>query len=94
MSNLVQFGPSHLFSGTKFFIQNGYLAFALPLLFSAIPVAARLVPHYRPSRGKLVFRSHTGRAYWRLLGLCSGTGVGVAIDIEKSRRVHRRINLG
>ena len=57
-------------------------------------VAARLVPHYRPSRGKLVYRSHTGRAYRRLLGLCSGTGVGVAIDIEKSRRVHRRINLG
>src|SRR6476659_8507760 len=28
------------------------------------------------------------------LGLCSGSGVGVAIHVEQTRRVHRRIDLG
>ena len=69
----------------KCFIQNGYLAFALPLPFSAVRVAARRFPHYSDAPRQMLFESN---------GLCSGAGVGVAIDVEQTRRVHCRVDLG
>ena len=42
---------------------------------------------------RLVGFPTSGRAATTHSGLCSRAGVGVAVDVEKPRRVHRRVDL-